>query len=375
MASVTIRYEIANCKTRLVRTGWLAISALALLFSVSTLRAQVHSVLPLPPATVSTVPSNGDVNPYGVAIVPYGVAAGLTLQPDDILVSNFNDNLNLQGIGTTVVRVNSNGQQSLFYQSSYPTTGMTAALGVVQKGFVFVGNLPTLDGTSATVQPGSLTIIDGNGHLAGSIVNSSLINGPWGLAVADNGASAHIFVSNVLSGTITRVDVSFPVAGGVAIVKAVVIGSGFNHRPDPAALELGPSGLRFDSVHDILYVASSMDNAVYALSGAAKANSSLGSGQLVFQDFVHLHGPTQLAGAPNGDLLVANSDGSNVDPNQPSEIVEFTTAGEFISQSSVDPNNGGAFGVAARSLGSEAVRIAAVDDNANTVTTWTKIVY
>lgn len=37
-----------------------------------------------------------------------------------------------------------------------------------------------------------------------------------------------------------------------------------------------------------------------------------------------LRGPLMLATALNGHLLVANSDGYNVDPNQPSEIVEFT---------------------------------------------------
>jgi len=69
---------------------------------------------------------------------------------------------------------------------------------------------------------------------------------------------------------------------------------------------------------------------------------------------------------PNGHLLVANSDGSNVDPNQPSEIVEFTVGGQFVTQFSVDPNNGGAFGVNVHNVGG-AVRFAAVDDNANTL--------
>jgi len=258
------------------------------------------------------------------------------------LVSNFNNANNLQGTGTTIVRVNSGGQQSLFYQSSnYSATGLTAALNVVQRGFVFVGSTPTLDGSPDTVQARSLLVIDGNGNLLGSVANSTLINGPWGMAVADNGGSAHVFVSNVLSGTITRFDVSFPVSGGVVINKAVVVGSGFNHRTDPAALVLVPSGLSFDAGHDILYVASSSDNAIYALSGAVAAKTSLGSGRVVYSDLVHLHGPTQLAAAPNDDLLVADSDGSNVDPNQPSEIVDFTIAGQFVDQFSVDPNNGG----------------------------------
>jgi hypothetical protein len=111
------------------------------------------------------------------------------------------------------------------------------------------------------------------------------------------------------------------------------------------------------------------------LKGVRTAKSSLGSGQVVYQDYTHLHGPLQMAVAPNGDLLVAGSDGSNADPNQPSEIVEFTPAGQFVSQFSTDPNNGGAFGVALQSLGSLAFRIAAVDDDENTLKTWTEIVH
>ena len=52
---------------------------------------------------VSTVPANGDVNPYGVAFVPQGFQRGNgPLQPGDILVSNFNNSSNLQGTGTTL---------------------------------------------------------------------------------------------------------------------------------------------------------------------------------------------------------------------------------------------------------------------------------
>jgi hypothetical protein len=48
---------------------------------------------------------NGDVNPYGVAFVPEGFPRGGVLHPGDIIVSNFNDSGNLQGTGTTIVRV------------------------------------------------------------------------------------------------------------------------------------------------------------------------------------------------------------------------------------------------------------------------------
>ena len=67
--------------------------------------------LPSPVQAVSTVPANGDVNPYGVAFVPNGFP-GNTLKPGDILVSNFNNAANLQGTGTTIVRIQPNGQRS-----------------------------------------------------------------------------------------------------------------------------------------------------------------------------------------------------------------------------------------------------------------------
>ena len=47
--------------------------------------------LPAPVRPVSTVPANGDQNPYGVAFVPPGFPAGGPLNPGDILVSNFNN--------------------------------------------------------------------------------------------------------------------------------------------------------------------------------------------------------------------------------------------------------------------------------------------
>lgn len=61
---------------------------------------------------------------------------------------------------------------------------------------------------------------------------------------------------------------------------------------------------------------------------------------------------------------------SSLDPNQPSEIVEFTVKGKFIGQASVDPAQGGAFGLNIVQDNDDQVRFAAVDDNANTITIW-----
>jgi hypothetical protein len=143
------------------------------------------------------------------------------------------------------------------------------------------------------------------------------------------------------------------------------------HRPDPAAFELGPSGLPYDTAHDVLFLADSADNTIYSVCGAAEATEPLPV-VTVYQDTVHLHGALDLVLLPTGHLLVANSDGSNTDPNQPSELVEFTADGQFVAQFSVDPNNGGAFGDAVRYAGFDTLTIAAVDDNQNILRIWTE---
>jgi hypothetical protein len=179
-----------------------------------------------------------------------------------LVVSNFNNNQNLQGTGTTILRVDKAGNTSTFYTS--PALGLTAAIGVLSDGLVLIGNLPTADGTSATVQPGRLAVLDRNGNFLGTIGTLPVVNGPWGMAVSDTGngvyGTAHVFVSNVLSGVISRFDLSYTATSLSA--TALVLANGFSHRTDPAALVLGPSGLTYDAIHDTLYVASSTDNAI-----------------------------------------------------------------------------------------------------------------
>ncbi|HTX37819.1 MAG TPA: hypothetical protein VME43_22475 [Bryobacteraceae bacterium] len=334
------------------------------------------NVLPLPASQASTVPSNGDVNPYGVAFVPSSVPTDGTLQQGSILVSNFNNNLNLQGTGTTIVQISPQGKTSLFFTSTQSgVQGLSAALGILSDGIVIAGYLPSTDGTFETAGPGGLLFIDRHGVLLGSLTNTTDYNGPWGMAVNDRGNGiALIFISNVEAGTITRLELNYSASGESAKVLATtVIGSGFMHSGDPAAFEVGPSGLAYDPTRDILYVASEVDSAVYAIERASTTNGA-GTGTLIYQDLTHLHGPLDLALAPNGHLVVANSDGRNADPNQPSELVEFTTGGKFVAQYSVDPNNGGAFGLAIESIGLGVIRVAAVDDNQNVLNMWMTIV-
>jgi len=321
---------------------------------------------------VSPVPPNGDVNPYGVAFVPQGFPNGGPLQPGDILVSNFNNSQNLQGTGTTIMRVSASGAVSTFFAGPpHPGgtsgLGLSTALAVLQRGFVIVGNVPSTDGTFATVTPGSLLVINKTGHQVGTISGPN-INGPWDMTILDQGNQAVAFVSNVLAGTVVRLNLNVA-PNGVTVASTTVIASGYAHRGDPAAFVVGPTGLVYDPTLDVLYVASTEDNAVFAVQNAATRTSSGGTGTVIYTDTVHLHGPLAMAEAPNGDLLVSNSDVINSDPNQPSEIVEFTIQGQFVKQLNVDPAQGGSFGLAVNVNGGTAF-FAAVDDNTATLTIW-----
>jgi hypothetical protein len=322
---------------------------------------------------VSTVPANGDLNPYGVAFVPSSFQIGNgPLHPGDILVSNFNNSNNLQGTGTTIVRVSTKGVVSKFFAATPPAPGATGnglstALAVLRKGVVIVGSVPSVDGTAKTVGPGGLLVVDSAGNLVQTISDPK-IKGPWDMTVVDEGNQAIAFVSNVLNGTILRLNLNVATSG-VTVTGETVIASGYKHRGDPAAFEVGPTGLVYNPQQDVLYVASTDDNAVFAVQQAATRTSSGGTGTVIYKDATHLHGPLGMIEAPNGHLLAANSDVINPNPAQPSEIDEFTKQGQFIKQLSVDPAFGGSFGLAVRGT-EESAFFAAVDDNTATLTIW-----
>lgn len=324
--------------------------------------------------TSSTIPANGDLNPYGVAFVPQNFPRGGSIAPGDVLVSNFNNFNNLQGTGTTIVKLTPTGDlapgvtagtpgnAATFFQSHLP--GLTTALGVLGSGFVIVGNVPTTDGTLNTISQGALQVIDGRGKLVATLSDSTYLDSPWDLTVNDQGDRAQIFVSNVLSGTVSRLDVSIGTSGFV-VTKKVQIAIGYAHQPNAAALVLGPTGLAYDDSSDTLFVASTADNAIFAVPNAGERNTAVDKGHVAFVD-PHLRGPLALAFAPNGHLLTANGDAVNADPLHPSEIVEFTRRGHYVGEVNVDASQGGAFGVAAKlSARNPVFNYAAIDDVAN----------
>jgi hypothetical protein len=315
----------------------------------------------------STIPGNGDVNPYGVAFVPSGFPTGGALGAGDVLVSNFNNSANLQGTGTTIIQLKLGGPIAppgaaiAFFTS--PLAGLSTALGVLSGGFVVVGNVPTSDGSFATIGQGALQVLDRNGNVVATWKDKHFLDSPWDLTVDDHGSWARIFVSNVLSGTVTRLVVNVT-SSGLTVMDKTRVASGYMTMPNSAALVLGPTGLAYSETSDMLYVASTADNAIYAVShaGHRATDAAVGSPVLVGQQ---LRGPLALRWAPNGDLLAANGDAVNADVLHPSEIVEFTTSGQFVRQYDVDASQGGAFGIDTVMDPAAPLNYAAIDDVTN----------
>jgi hypothetical protein len=325
----------------------------------------------------STVPGNGDVNPYGVAVVP--VSSG-RLESGDVLVSNFNNHRNLQGTGTTIVEISPTGNVGLFASIGAHAlpgpcpggVGLTTALVALRSGWVIVGSLPTKDGSSATMQAGCLLVLDPSGHVAETI-SGPPINGPWDMTAHDGGSTATLFVTNVLNGTVhssphvvdggtvVRIGLSIPQGHPPIVTSETVIGSGFPERTDPAALVVGPTGLGLGS-HGTLFVADSAGNRIAAITDALTRLSATG-GTTVSAGGA-LNDPLGLAIAPGGDILTTNGGDGN--------LVETTTGGvqdavKTLDNTPVPPGlngNGTLFGLAVVPGGSG---IYFVDDGSNTL--------
>ncbi len=288
----------------------------------------------------STVPANGDVNPYGVAIVPVTMGA---LVKGSVLVSNFNNSSNLQGTGSTIVQVSPSGVVSVFASLSAAAlpgpcpggVGLTTALVALSSGWVIVGSLPTTDGTAATAQAGCLIVLDSTGHPVETL-SGGAINGPWDMTAADMGSSAVLFVSNVLNGTVA--------AGGAVVYHGsvlrivldtvstpseqsrTVIASAFPERTDPAALVIGPTGLGL-AADGVLFVADTLQNRIAAIPNALTRTADAGAGTTVAVGGA-LRQPLGVAIAPNGEIITVNAANGH--------IVELTAGGVQISARFVD---------------------------------------
>jgi hypothetical protein len=322
----------------------------------------------------STVPGNGDVNPYGVAVVPRTTG---DLHRGNVLVSNFNDKANVQGTGTTIVQVTPGGGVSQFAKINRHLrgcpggVGLTTALTALRSGWVIVGSLPTRNGSISGA--GCLIVLDQWGHVRETFRGGG-INGPWDMTSLDLGHQAVLFVTNVLNGTVRakghvvfggtvlRLVIKIPAFGLPFIWFDTTIGSGFPERTDPAALVIGPTGVGLGP-NGILYVADTLDNRIAGIPNSVFRVFSDGPGFTVSRGH-HLNGELGLVIAPNGDILTVNSGNG--------KLVETTPFGFQVATRQLDstvvmgspPGAGALFGLAVKP-GHDAVYY--VDDATNTL--------
>ena len=318
----------------------------------------------------STIPANGDVNPYGVAVVPTSTGR---LQQGNVLVSNFNNKANVQGTGTTIVQVTPGGKQSLFAKignlgSACPGgVGLTTALVALRNGWVIVGSLPTqqMNGNTVISGSGCLIVLDSRGKVRETFTGHG-INGPWDMTALDLGGITELFVTNVLNGTVDaggatvdggtvlRLVISSGPTDSPTLLNVTQIGSGFGEHLDPAALVIGPTGVGLGP-DGILYVADTVANRITAIPDAVFRVTDDGTGKTVTKKGA-LNGPLGLAIAPGGDVLTVNSGDGN--------MVETTPGGKQAEVKTVDNQGdpagaGNLFGLAVKP-GADAVYF--VDD-------------
>jgi hypothetical protein len=324
----------------------------------------------------STVPHNGDVNPYGIFVVRHSTGR---LHRGNVLVSNFNNKANEQGTGTTIVQISPSGHRTLFARiraSALPGrcpggVGLTTALEVLPGGWVVVGSTPSANGMAATAKAGCLIVLNRYGTPVETFSGHG-INGPWDSTMVAGRRVAALFVDNVLNGTVK--------AGGKVVHRGTVlrltlllsrhsmprwvattkVGSGFAEQTNASAFVLGPTGLGLGA-WDTLYVAETATSVITAIPNALTRPGSAGTGVLVTSGGA-LNMPLGLAIAPNGNILTVNGgDG---------RLVETTPAGAQIATRYLDrtppaPLGAGAlFGLAVKPGGGG---IYYVDDDSNTL--------
>jgi hypothetical protein len=322
----------------------------------------------------STVPSNGDLNPYGVALVPKTQG---NLIEGQFLVSNFNNSGNLQGTGTTIVQIAADGSSVSLFAQIDPTQvacpggiGLTTALVALRSGYVIVGSLPTT-GPNATINgAGCLIVLNPWGNVVETL-SGQHINGPWDMTAVDGDFIAALFVTNVLNGTaaangsvvnggnVVRLLLFIPPNQPPEIIDDTVIADGFPERTDPVALVIGPTGVAFDVNSGNLYVADTLNNRFAAVPDAL-FRWFPSEGGFTFTEGGDLNGPLGLALTPDGRRLIAANGGDG-------NLVEIDAAsGKQISEKLVDslggppPGAGALFGLYATEDS-----VFFVDDNLN----------
>lgn len=339
----------------------------AAILAPASARAGVLESLHRHMTVASTVPGNGDLNPYAVVVAPVSVGK---IRKGDILVDNFNNQSNLQGTGTTIVIVN-RATRSVSLFAKLPRNlpqcpggiGLSTAMTMLSSGWVIVGSTPSIDGTTKTKGTGCLLVFDANGTLT-AVWKGSHINDPWGnMAVIDRGATASLFISMsgfdvpgpdkvdartgdpmiIKKAIVLRVDLAIAAGTPPKVTGQSVVASGFGQQADKDVFLIGPTGLALSG--STLYVSDAVENRIIAIPDALTRTDSAGTGRTVTKGGF-LQRPLALAATPDGHILATNAKNGQAVEFDPGSGTQLGAQWIDTDQAQSPPGNGDLFGLA-----------------------------
>jgi len=318
-------------------------------------------------STVDT--NNGDMGPTAIAIVP----GKKTLQKGNLMVCNFENSAGYAGEGTTLELVNPTADTVRQFAQSNAIEGCDAvALNTAND--VYAGGLTS----------GELAVFLPTGQPNTKLKYGS--NSPVGAPLSDSNAPPaknfdpeYMYVGATTSGGIASI------AGGEYgdnIATQVAEGFAVSQGSGPA---LGPSGLQYSKVNSgTLYIVDGVTNTIVAFWGANELIDtdeivvepggetfsceypSVTCGVLVYADstsYSPLNAPVASALLPNGNLIVANTQGT------PNTLVELTPGGQILDTRVVNSNDStpGIYGLVASGTKDSNTVIYFTDMNTNMV--------
>ena len=318
----------------------------------------------------STVdPKNGDTGPRAISVV----RSTFGLKKGQLLVCNYDDSTGAAGKGSTidVLDPQPHAKPRTFAQSA---------------------KLQGCDGDAAT----AANLVFGAGQLSGAVPQftpqgklnetyRSPIQVPFADADAFCGlayAPEDVYVGDSKTGSITKVAFTNVSRGGKAKLTEVIAGFAVNGGSGWGTL--GPSGIQYNSTrtgglcNDTLYIVDGVDNTVVAISNASnlllKDEIVVRPGGKTFKclhpkstcaTLVYsgspLNAPVASALLPNGNLIVANTQGGNT-------LVELTPSGKILDTKTIDSSStADIFGLAATGTSDSDTALFYTDTKTNTL--------
>ena len=282
---------------------------------------------------------NGDMGPRAISVA----RATFGLKKGQLLVCNFDDSAGTAGKGTTIEVLDPDPH-------SKPVT------------FTQSTKIEGCDGDAATATnqvygaglvSGLVSRFDQTGKLEKS--HGSPIQVPFADADAFCGeayAPEDIYIADSKTGSIIKL-AFVPVSSGNVRLTQVITGFGVNKGSGWSVL--GPSGMQYDNrktgslCNDTLYIVDGVDNTIVAVSNASNllekneivvqpggktfkcAHAKSTCATLVYSGSP-LNAPVASALLPNGNLIVANTQGGN-------ELVELTPTGKVLDTKTIDTSS------------------------------------